>query len=343
MFALPLTDSAVLRPLEPWYAEEFLDHLDRAREHILPWVSPAFVARDLDGARAVLRRYADKRAQDGGGIWGIWRDGRLVGGVMFVSFDTASGVCEAGCWLEPGAQGHGLIARAAERIIDWAVEERGIARVEWRTRSRNARSIAVAQRLGMSRDGTLRQNYPDGEGGRIDLEIWSVLADEWRARRAGQSGLAARGISAKVKASEVKAELDGLMATFLGAFANPGGAKPNIGAIEEVFIPEGMIISTVGETPVVYDLRQFVEPREKMLTDGTLTEFREWETSETTEVYGSIAHRFSEYRKSGYLNGEWFEGRGVKTTQFVKTPSGWKLSSLAWDDEPTLGHARAVA
>ncbi|PSK66002.1 putative ribosomal N-acetyltransferase YdaF [Micromonospora sp. MH33] len=336
MFALPLTDSAVLRPLEPWHAEEFLHHLDRARGHILPWVSPAFVARDLDGARAVLRRYADKRAQDSGGIWGIWLDGRLVGGVMLVSFDTALGLCEAGCWLEPGAQGHGLVTRAAERIIDWAVEERGIARVEWRTKSRNARSIAVAQRLGMSRDGTLRQVYPDGEGGRIDLEVWSVLADEWRARRAGQPRLARRGS----RSAEVKAELDGLMATFLGAFANPGGTKPNIGAIEEVFIPEGMIISTVGETPVIYDLRQFVEPREKILTDGTLTEFREWET---TEIYGSIAQRFSEYRKSGYLNGEWFEGRGVKTTQFVRTPSGWKLSSLAWDDEPTLGQATAAA
>ena len=136
--------------------------------------------------------------------------------------------------------------------------------------------------------------------------------------------------------ADVKAEIDGLMTTFLGAFANPGGTRPNVEAIYEVFVPEGMIITNVSGTPVIYDLRQFVEPREKILTDGTLTEFREWETSETTEIYGSIAHRFSEYCKSGYLNGEWFEGRGMKTTQFVKTLSGWKMSSLAWDDEPTL-------
>jgi ribosomal-protein-serine acetyltransferase len=182
MFALPLIDSAVLRPLELWQAEEFLAHLDRAREHIAPWVSPSFVARDVGEARAVLQRFADKRAQDGGGIWGIWLDGLLVGGVMFVSFDTALGVCEAGCWLEPGAQGRGLITRAAQQIIDWAVDERGIVRVQWRTNSRNERSIAVAQRLGMSRDGTLRQVFRHGAGGRIDLDIWSVLADEWRGR-----------------------------------------------------------------------------------------------------------------------------------------------------------------
>jgi ribosomal-protein-serine acetyltransferase len=46
MFVLPLTDDAELRPLEPWRAEEFLGHLDHARDHIAPWVSPAFVATD---------------------------------------------------------------------------------------------------------------------------------------------------------------------------------------------------------------------------------------------------------------------------------------------------------
>lgn len=327
MFALPLADSAVLRPLEPWHAEEFLAHLERAREHILPWVSPSFVARDAATARTVLQGYADKRARDDGGIWGIWLDGDLVGGVMFVSFDTALGVCEAGCWLEPGAQGRGLITRATERIIDWAVDERGIARVEWRTKPANERSIAVARRLGMSHDGTLRQVYPDGRDGRIDLEIWSVLADEWRSRR--------RPATMTHPSTGVKAELDALMATFLGAFTNLGGTRPHVAAIHDVFIPEAMIIANLGATPVIYDLNQFVEPREKILTDGTLTEFQEWETSETTEISGSIAHRFSRYRKSGYLNGEWFEGRGSKTTQFVDTASGWKMSSLAWDDEPT--------
>lgn len=183
VFALGLTDAADLRPLEPWRAEEFLSHLDRAREHIAPWVSPAFVATDLESARAVLQRYADKWARDAGGIWGIWLEGTLVGGVMFVSFDAAIGVCEAGCWLEPHAEGRGLVSRAVGRIVDWAIRERGIHRVEWRTNADNVRSINVAKRLGMRRDGTLRQLYPAGAG-RIDLEVWSVLAPEWQEANA---------------------------------------------------------------------------------------------------------------------------------------------------------------
>ncbi|GLX00758.1 GNAT family protein [Microtetraspora sp. NBRC 16547] len=182
MFALPLTSHAELRPLESWMAEEFLDHMDRAREHISPWVSPTFAAADLAEARALLRRYADLRARDAGGIWGIWLEGTLVGGVLFVSFDAALGVCEAGCWLEPGAEGRGLVTRAVERIVDWAVLERGIQRVEWRTNAENTPSINVAKRLGMTLDGTLRQVYPSGDR-RIDIEVWSVLAGEWRSHR----------------------------------------------------------------------------------------------------------------------------------------------------------------
>ncbi|MEV8016862.1 DUF4440 domain-containing protein [Streptomyces sp. NPDC086554] len=132
-----------------------------------------------------------------------------------------------------------------------------------------------------------------------------------------------------------KAELDELMRTFLGAFTNTGGSKANLGAVRDVFIPQGMIISNVGDgAPVVYDIEGFIAPREEMLSDGgKLTEFSEWEVAERTEIFGSIAHRFSKYRKSGYLDGEWFEGVGHKTTQYVRTPDGWRMSSMAWDDE----------
>ncbi|MFJ2738585.1 DUF4440 domain-containing protein [Streptomyces sp. NPDC087440] len=130
----------------------------------------------------------------------------------------------------------------------------------------------------------------------------------------------------------VKAELDRLMEVFLGAFDNRGGRRANVGVVREVFIPEGMIISNIGGEPVIYDLDGFVAPREKILSDGTLTEFSEWEVAERTEIFGTVAHRFSEYGKSGFREGEWFEGAGRKTTQFLRTPTGWRMSSMAWDD-----------
>jgi len=178
MFLIDLGDGAELRPLEPWQAEEFLAHLDRARETVDPWVPWASRSTDLESARGSLRRYADLGARDAGRLYGIWLDGTLVGGTMFVSFDVVAGTCELGCWLEPAGQGRGLITRAAGHLVDWAVRVRGIHRVEWLTRPDNTASSNVARRLGMRLDGVMREDYLH-LGVRYDTEVWALLAPEW--------------------------------------------------------------------------------------------------------------------------------------------------------------------
>ncbi|AGL13524.1 acetyltransferase [Actinoplanes sp. N902-109] len=177
--AIELGDGGVLRPLEPWQAEEFLAHMDRARETVDPWIPWASLSHDLESARATLQRYADKAAADSGRLYGIWLDGVLVGGTMFVSFDAAWGNCEVGCWLEPAATGKGLMTRAVRVLLRWAFEERGMQRVEWQCRPDNTASSGVARRVGMTLDGVLRANFPY-RGVRHDSEIWSILATEWR-------------------------------------------------------------------------------------------------------------------------------------------------------------------
>ncbi|MER7717698.1 GNAT family protein [Streptomyces flaveolus] len=322
MFTIPLDDHARLRTLEPWQAPEFLAHIDRARPLVDSWIPWASLTTDLVSARSTLQRYADLSSSDSGRIYGIWLDGVLVGGVMFTRFDASSGVCEIGCWLEEAGQGRGLVTRACRALIDWAFTERGMSRVEWWVASGNTRSIASARRLGMTRDGVLRQRYPY-RGVRHDSEVWSVLAQEWPT--AGDR-------SAPVSGDQ--AEIDRLMGLFMASFTNTGGRRPDLEIIRELFVPEGRIISNTGNDPVIMDLDAFVEPRQKMLTDGTLTEFSEWEVFQRTEIFGAVAHRFTEYRKAGVRDGAHFEGHGHKTTQFLRTPVGWRMSSMAWEDEP---------
>ncbi|MFC4117797.1 GNAT family N-acetyltransferase [Nonomuraea zeae] len=185
MFATSLgDDGAELRPLEPWRAEELLAHMERGREFIGQYIMLPDAVVDLASSRAFLQAYADKAAADTARLWGIWVDDKLVGGVLFRTMDIKMGTAEAGCWLEPAAAGKGLVTRAARLIIDWAVEERAVHRVEWLVAAGNAASIAVARRLGMRKDGVLRESYPH-RGKRHDVEVWSVLAPEWRAGKEG--------------------------------------------------------------------------------------------------------------------------------------------------------------
>jgi ribosomal-protein-serine acetyltransferase len=176
MLTLPIGDGADLRALEPWLAAEFANFVDGAREHLAPWLPWATSITDETQARAFLQRYAERQAADEGSIYGIWLDGRLVGGTLYRIFDVHAGVCELGVWLAPEAEGRGLVTRAAQHMIAWAFE-RGLQRVEWNCAVDNKRSIAVAQRLGLTRDGVLRSAFPVN-GVRQDVEVWSLLAGE---------------------------------------------------------------------------------------------------------------------------------------------------------------------
>ncbi|HEX6872446.1 MAG TPA: GNAT family N-acetyltransferase [Micromonosporaceae bacterium] len=180
MILHPLGDGAGLGPLEPWHAEQFADSVAQARDHLAPWIPFAHTIAEVETARGFLQRFADARASDTRHLYGIWRDGQLVGGLMFPGFDQRSGICELGVWLSPQAQGQGLMTRAAGHLIDWAFRERGMSRVEWHTDPRNGRSRAVAKRLGFTFEGVRRSSHVVADE-RQDAEVWALLAREWTA------------------------------------------------------------------------------------------------------------------------------------------------------------------
>ncbi len=137
----------------------------------------------------------------------------------------------------------------------------------------------------------------------------------------------------QLKAERDRLEIDALTYRFFDLFTNKDGRVPNVKEIKSIFIPNGILISNTEDTPIDYDLDGFIRPREEMLTNGTLTNFCEREISNRTELFGNIAQRFSLYEKTGELNGERFETKGMKTIQFVKINGKWKMSSVAWSDE----------
>ncbi|MFD5815754.1 nuclear transport factor 2 family protein [Streptomyces sp. NPDC127038] len=130
-----------------------------------------------------------------------------------------------------------------------------------------------------------------------------------------------------------KTEIDALTTQFFGAFDNRGGTPADVDRIRQLLLPGGVIVKT-GPDFTVYTVDEFIEPRRQLLADGRLVEFSEWETSEETLTTGDIASRTSEYRKSGILDGEPFEGGGTKTIQFVRTPHGWRITAVSWHDHP---------
>lgn len=132
--------------------------------------------------------------------------------------------------------------------------------------------------------------------------------------------------------SQNKLVINNVTRTFYDGFTNSNQRKPHWKSICNLCIPGISIIKKIGLTQIIYNLQSFIEPRQVLLSDGTYTGFEECEIWEETKIFGHIAQRFSKYEKSGYLNGVYFNGNGIKLFQFIKTTTGWKISSIVWED-----------
>jgi hypothetical protein len=137
---------------------------------------------------------------------------------------------------------------------------------------------------------------------------------------------------------EDEAELELLMVRFLRAVSFKTGERPAYGELHELFVEDGKLIKTSSAVPEISTVDDFIRPRQAMVDSGALQWFQEVELAAITEIFGNVAHRFSTYEKRGLLDEATIDARGAISTQFIRTKDGWRVSSMAWDDErPGLG------
>lgn len=132
---------------------------------------------------------------------------------------------------------------------------------------------------------------------------------------------------------EDKEVIDKLVKEFFNLFCNDNEKVVNLNNIYNIFIPNGMVIKNIDNNLEIYNLPQFILPRQEMFENKTLVEFSEKEIFEKTDIFGNIAQRFCIYEKSGYINEKYIHCKGMKSFQFIRTSKGWKISCSAWDDE----------
>ena len=131
----------------------------------------------------------------------------------------------------------------------------------------------------------------------------------------------------------VRREVDALIARFFAAFDNRGDARPQIATVTRCFAGKAVVVRHDREAAEFYTVLEFAAPRIRLLTDGTLVQFHEWEETSSTQVFGGIAARVSRYAKAGILDGKAYSGSGTKCFHLVDTGQEWRISSLAWVDD----------
>ncbi len=179
MFRRTIDDEVALLLLEEHHAPELFRVIEAHRSHLrrwLPWLDhntrPEHTAAFI---RASLAQFA---ARDGLAC-GILVRGALAGVCGLHRVDWANRRTSIGYWLAEEHQGRGVVTRACRGILDYVFGELGLNVAEIACAPGNARSCAVPERLGFTREGTLRQRewlYDHF----VDHHVYGITAGEWK-------------------------------------------------------------------------------------------------------------------------------------------------------------------
>jgi ribosomal-protein-alanine N-acetyltransferase len=108
--------------------------------------------------------------------------GKYVGGIDIGPFNSKHKQAEIGYWITPKYWGQGYVSEAVETVLEYGFTKLKLHRIYARILKGNDKSGAVLLRCGMTYEGCLRHNNFI-RGRYYDNPIYSILVDEWKARR----------------------------------------------------------------------------------------------------------------------------------------------------------------
>ena len=109
--------------------------------------------------------------------------GRASGWLSLMNIEPANAAIELGSiWFSPRLQRTRAATEAMFLLLRHAAEDLGYRRLVWKCDNRNEASKAAALRLGFMPEGLLRAHLVV-KGQRRDTAMFSILDDEWPARR----------------------------------------------------------------------------------------------------------------------------------------------------------------
>ena len=150
----------------------------------LPWAQMDYHHGDTSGfIRESMQAWKEDRAWD----YSLRRKeqpDRHLGNVSIWTASKLGKIAELGYWVRSDETSMGICTEAVERILQEAFGTMGYHKVVLRIAMGNDASDQVAEKLGFTREGILREELLI-RGNWVDHSLWSLLDREHRALRRG--------------------------------------------------------------------------------------------------------------------------------------------------------------
>lgn len=168
-----------VRPLLPSDADPVTEiFADKQTQRWLPFPQEF---GQIEGRSWCTEMASERRDSGAGDHYGIVRreDQRLVGCAWTKRTDWVGRSTEVSFAISADTRGLGIAHEAVDALTLALVLEHGFQRIELRVAPGNVASRRVAEKAGFTYEGLLR-NAGYVHSGRVDLEVWSIVAADLR-------------------------------------------------------------------------------------------------------------------------------------------------------------------
>jgi len=177
-----IVDSLVLRPIPATkeYAQMIYDIFVADTETFRYW----FHGGMWKSADEVLTYYKNKEKNDDP-IWkhamyGIFKDGELLGEIGLSGIDIRNQTGEIGYWLKKSARGAGIVDKLIPAIEKLGFETLNLRKIDISCDTDNVASRRHAEKNGYTLEGIQRQRCLWPDGSIHDTAMFSKLKSEWK-------------------------------------------------------------------------------------------------------------------------------------------------------------------
>ncbi|MCD5325497.1 MULTISPECIES: GNAT family N-acetyltransferase [Pontibacillus] len=179
MFIYQINKELHLKLLDVTDIDRLFRLVNSNRRHLRKWLPWVDVTEKPEDTKRFIESTMQKFADNKGFETGIYYKGELAGVIGVHELDHQNKKTSIGYWLGENFQGKGIVTKAATTYLHYLFETRGFNRVEIRCAKRNKKSQAIPERLGFTKEGTIRQCEWVNDR-YVDHVVYSLLKEEYK-------------------------------------------------------------------------------------------------------------------------------------------------------------------
>jgi len=177
---IKVNDEISLHKIQLTDAMEIFETIDSQRDYLGKWLPFVSWTKKVTDTEKFIKSVAENPNERKEHVFVIRYKKDFAGIIGFRDTDRLNSKTEIGYWLSESFQGKGIIINSVKEVINFTFNELEMNRLQIRCAVGNEKSKKIPQKLNFRFEGIERAGELLSNGTFTDLEVYSLLKDEYR-------------------------------------------------------------------------------------------------------------------------------------------------------------------